>query len=232
MLDRMKMLGAFSNAGSSANAAEVHPLKTTPKSWSKTRALIDERSDGRVQAYEREAQNVRERYGNDQLRPQLPDGTATRRDRCARSSKLNFGGWDLHNGCFTGPRKRKLPELDQAMSALVADLAERGRLCKSTVVLWMGEFGRTPRINGNAGRDHWARAWSVVVGGGAIEGGRVIGATNEDGTRVETDPFSSEDLMATVCQGLGISLKTTFTSKNGRPMKIANGGSVIPELFA
>ena len=71
----------------------------------------------------------------------------------------------------------------------------------------------------------------MVVGGGDIQGGRVVGATNEDGTRVTTEPYSSEDLMATICHAMGISLKTTFTSNNGRPMKIANGGKVIGELF-
>jgi uncharacterized protein (DUF1501 family) len=96
----------------------------------------------------------------------------------------------------------------------------------------MGEFGRTPRINGDGGRDHWARAWSVVVGGAGFQGGLVVGETNEDGTRVISDPYSSQDLMASVCQALGISLETTFTSRNGRPMKIANSGKIIRELFA
>ena len=144
--------------------------------------------------------------------------------------EVNLGGWDLHQDCFNRLQS-KLPEMDVAMSALVEDLATRG-LLQQTVVLWMGEFGRTPRINGNAGRDHWARSWSVVLGGGGIEGGRVVGATNEDGTRVTTEPYSSEDLMATVCQTLGISLETVFTAANGRPMKIAGGGKVIAELFS
>ncbi|MCI0334374.1 MAG: DUF1501 domain-containing protein [Planctomycetes bacterium] len=144
--------------------------------------------------------------------------------------EVNSGGWDLHQGCFTS-LQTKLPELDKAFSALVEDLALRG-LLESTVVLCMGEFGRTPRINGNAGRDHFARAWSVVLGGAAIQGGRAIGTTNSDGTSVETDPYSSEDLMATVCHALGISLQTTYQTKSGRPMKIAGGGRVIQELFA
>ena len=96
----------------------------------------------------------------------------------------------------------------------------------------MGEFGRTPRINQNAGRDHWARSWSCVVGGAGIQGGLAVGETSSDGTAVESEPFSSEDLMATVCKGLGIGLDTTFMSKNRRPMKIANGGKVISELVA
>jgi uncharacterized protein (DUF1501 family) len=101
-----------------------------------------------------------------------------------------------------------------------------------TAIIWMGEFGRTPRINGDAGRDHWARSWSVVVGGAGMKGGIAVGATSADGTQVETEPYSSEDVMASVCKALGISLETTYTSKNGRPMKIANGGKVIRELFA
>ncbi len=144
--------------------------------------------------------------------------------------EVNLGGWDLHQGCFEALRT-KAPELDRGMSALVEDLAERG-LLDDTVVLWMGEFGRTPRINAQAGRDHWARSWSVVVGGGGLPGGRVVGATNEDGTQVTTEPYSSEDLMATVCQALGISLETVFTASNGRPMKIANGGKVMRELIS
>jgi uncharacterized protein (DUF1501 family) len=124
-----------------------------------------------------------------------------------------------------------LPVLDKAMSALVEDLEQR-ELLKDTAIIWMGEFGRTPRINGGAGRDHWARSWSVVVGGAGMKGGLAIGATNEDGTSVETEPYSAEDLMASVCKAMGISLETTYQSKNGRPMKIANGGKIIRELFA
>jgi uncharacterized protein (DUF1501 family) len=104
-------------------------------------------------------------------------------------------------------------------------------MLQDTAVIWMGEFGRTPRINGDAGRDHFARAWSVVVGGAGFQGGKVVGQTNEDGTRVETETYTAEDLMASVCKALGISLERTFTSTNGRPMKIANGGKIITELF-
>ncbi len=144
--------------------------------------------------------------------------------------EVNMGGWDLHQNCFTS-LDTKLPQMDKAMGALMEDLSQRG-LIENTVVIWMGEFGRTPRINGNTGRDHFARAWSAVIGGGPLQGGLAIGETSADGSRVESEPYSAEDLMATVCQGLGISLQTTFTSNNGRPMKIANGGQVIRELFS
>jgi len=145
--------------------------------------------------------------------------------------EADYGGWDNHANIFTTLGDQKLPMIDQAMSALIEDLDTRGRL-KDTVVIAMGEFSRTPRINGDTGRDHWARSWSVMVGGGGLKNGIAVGKTNAEGTSVESEPYSSEDLMATVCQALGISLKTTFTSKSGRPMKIANGGKLIKELIA
>ncbi|GIW93472.1 MAG: hypothetical protein KatS3mg110_1513 [Pirellulaceae bacterium] len=179
---------------------------------------------------EQEPQAVRDRYGN------TPFGRG-----CLMARRLvevgvpfvevDLGGWDLHSNTHSTLTNNLLPNLDRAMSALIEDLEVRG-LLQDTVVLWMGEFGRTPRINANAGRDHWARSWSVVLGGSGIKGGIAVGQTNEDGTRVESEPYAAEDLMATVCKALGISLETTFTSRNGRPMKIANGGKVIHELFA
>jgi uncharacterized protein (DUF1501 family) len=144
--------------------------------------------------------------------------------------EVDLGGWDNHNGIFRILENDRLPTLDKAMSALVEDLHQR-ELLKDTAIVWMGEFSRTPRINADAGRDHWARAWSVVVGGAGIQGGKAVGSTNENGTEVTSEPYSSEDLMASVCHALGISLETTFTSRNGRPMKIANSGKIIKDLF-
>jgi uncharacterized protein (DUF1501 family) len=177
---------------------------------------------------EQESESMRERYGDSQFgrgclmaRRLVEEGVAF--------VEVDFGGWDTHQNNFTQLRNNKLPEMDKAMSALVSDLAERGML-DDTLILWMGEFGRTPRVNATAGRDHWARSWSVVLGGGGIKPGIAVGQTTADGTDVDSDPFSSQDVMATVCKTLGISLETTFTSKNGRPMKIANSGRVISEL--
>jgi hypothetical protein len=145
--------------------------------------------------------------------------------------EVDLGGWDNHSGVHDTLQNQRLPVLDQAMSALLEDLEQRDRL-KDTVVLWMGEFGRTPTINGNAGRDHWARSWSTVIGGGGLKTGIAVGETDREGRQVVTEPFSAEDLMATVCRALGISLETTYQSNSGRPMKIANGGKIIRELFA
>jgi hypothetical protein len=145
--------------------------------------------------------------------------------------EVDLGGWDNHADIFPTLSDRKLPELDRAMSALVADLADRGIL-DDTAIVWMGEFGRTPTINGNGGRDHWARSWSVVVGGAGFKRGVVVGETSSDGKEVVSDPYAAQDLMASVLESLGISLETTFKARNGRPMKIANGGKPIKELFS
>ena len=167
-----------------------------------------------------EPENVKERYGDNNF----GKGCLMAR-RLVEAGvpfvEVNLGGWDNHQNIFPTLRDNKLPMLDQGMSALVEDLEQRG-LLKDTAIIWMGEFSRTPRINQNAGRDHWARSWSVVVGGAGMNGGIAVGETNKDGTRVESEPYSSQDVMASICRALGISLQTTFTSKSGRPMKIAN----------
>ncbi len=179
---------------------------------------------------EKENQKITERYGD----TNVGRGCLLAR-RLVESGvpfvEVEFGGWDNHQNIFDTLKDDKLPQLDQAFSALMEDLEQRGMLA-STAVICMGEFGRTPRINGNGGRDHWARSWSVVAGGAGMAGGRVIGATNEDGTEVVGAPYSSQDLMATICQSLKIPLSRSFKSKSGRPMKIANGGSVIQDLIA
>ena len=176
-----------------------------------------------------EPENVKERYGDNNF----GKGCLMAR-RLVEAGvpfiEVNLGGWDNHQNIFPTLRDTKLPMLDQGMSALYEDLEQRG-LLQDTAIIWMGEFSRTPRINGNAGRDHWARSWSVVVGGAGMNGGIAIGETNSDGTRVESEPHTSQDVMASVCKALGISLGTTFTSNSGRPMKIANSGKVITELF-
>jgi hypothetical protein len=176
-----------------------------------------------------EPQAVRDRYGN----TGFGRGCLMARrliDTGVPFVEVDLGGWDNHGGIFPILQNQKLPELDQAMSALVEDLVQRG-LYDDTAVIWMGEFGRTPRINGGAGRDHWARSWSVVVGGAGFKRGITVGQTNFDGTEVESEAYTSQDLMASVLKSLGISLETTFTSKSGRPMKIANSGKVIKELL-
>jgi uncharacterized protein (DUF1501 family) len=141
--------------------------------------------------------------------------------------EIDLGGWDQHANIFNGLRGTAANpgngvRLDKGMGALVGDLVERG-LWKNTVVLWTGEFGRTPRINQNSGRDHWARCWSVVVGGGAIKGGQVYGSTSKDGMDLKSDPCSIGDLFATVYKGLGLDPASKVRDNLGRPLEIADG---------
>lgn len=145
--------------------------------------------------------------------------------------EISLGGWDTHNQTFNAHRTTLQPNLDRAMGALVRDLNDRG-LWRNTVLVWMGEFGRTPRINQNTGRDHWARNWSVVVGGGAIRGGQAYGTTNADGTDVATNPVRVGDVFATVYRALGIDPATQVRDAIGRPFAIASSnGRPIEQLF-
>jgi len=150
--------------------------------------------------------------------------------------EVDLGGWDNHNNIFPALHNANggglLDRLDRGMGTLVKDLVERG-LWKSTVLVWMGEFGRTPRINQNAGRDHWARCWSVVVGGGAIKGGQVYGATSKDGMEVKDNPCTVGDLFATLYAALDISPDTQIRDPLGRPTKITGpqGGTPLKGLI-
>jgi hypothetical protein len=145
--------------------------------------------------------------------------------------EINLGGWDTHNQTFQAHATRLQPTLDNAMGTLVKDLVDRG-MWQNTAIVWMGEFGRTPRINQNNGRDHWARCWSIVIGGGAIKGGQVYGSTDEDGMAVATNPVKIGDVFATLYRALGIDPTTQIRDPIGRPFAIAGGnGRAIEQLF-
>jgi hypothetical protein len=129
-------------------------------------------------------------------------------------------GWDTHAQNFT--TVKQLSEvLDPAWAALMADLKARG-LLDSTLIVWMGEFGRTPKINQGRGRDHYPNAWSTVLAGGGIKNGKVIGKTSADGATVEERPVSVPDFLATICQVLGIDPMKQNRSNVGRPIRIVD----------
>jgi hypothetical protein len=138
--------------------------------------------------------------------------------------QIELGGWDNHQNIFPTLANQRLPVLDKAMGTLVKDLDQRGKL-KDTVIVWMGDFGRTPRINQNAGRDHYPRAWSVVVGGGNIKGGIAYGATDPNGTEVVDKKVGILDLYATLYRGLGMDptpeTNASVRDNLGRPYYIA-----------
>ena len=138
-------------------------------------------------------------------------------------------GWDTHESNF--PRVTELSAtLDQAMSALLDDLASRG-LLDSTLVLWMGDFGRTPAINDRGGRDHFPTASNIVLAGGGVKGAQVIGETNDAGDEIVTRPLSVPDLYRSVAWAMSIDPDKSRFAPSGRPVKTVDGGTVISELF-
>jgi hypothetical protein len=140
-------------------------------------------------------------------------------------------GWDTHQNNFDSVR-RLSEVLDPAWSTLIEDLKSHA-LLDSTLIVWMGEFGRTPKINGNNGRDHFPQAWSTVLAGGGIRGGQVIGRTSADGMSVEDRPVSVPDLLATACRALGIDPLKQNMSDLGRPIRIVDkDAKPIQEVLA
>jgi hypothetical protein len=144
--------------------------------------------------------------------------------------EVSLGGWDNHSDIFNTLRTGNLPTLDKGMGALLLDLKRSG-LLEDTLVVWMGEFGRTPRINQDSGRDHWPRSWSVVMGGAGLKGGQLVGETDRDGVEVVDREVGVMDIIATMAQAMEIDLATSYTTPNGRPMKVVDGGKPISELF-
>ncbi|MCE9564068.1 MAG: DUF1501 domain-containing protein [Planctomycetes bacterium] len=142
---------------------------------------------------------------------------------------INTGYWDHHDDIEKG-LEQQLSPLDTAIGALVEDLDDRGML-DDVIIYCAGEFGRTPLINGNAGRDHWSECFSVLLAGGGLKGGRLIGASEPRGGKVSERPVSPQDVLATLYQALGISLETHYEDASGRPVSIVGAGKPIQELL-
>jgi len=141
---------------------------------------------------------------------------------------INTGYWDHHDNIYKGLEEQLSP-LEAAIATLVEDLDDRSML-DDVVIYSAGEFGRTPLINGNAGRDHWSSCFSVLLGGGGLSGGRTVGASEPRGGKVQNRPVSPQDLLATIYHALGIPLDTHFNDASGRPVSIVGGGKPIEEL--
>ena len=143
--------------------------------------------------------------------------------------EVDSNGWDTHQDNFD--RVKTLSAgVDPGVGSLIADLKARGMLSR-TLVVCMGEFGRTPRVNPNKGRDHWPRSFSAVLAGAGVKGGQVIGSTSADGTSIKDRPVAVADLFVSFCQALKIDPRKENLSTEGRPLKIVDGGKVVKELF-
>ena len=171
----------------------------------------------------KEPEKLRDRYGRDSVgqsallaRRLVEAGT-----RFVTTAGFHANSWDTHSANDQGHRDRLAPPLDRTLSVLLEDLEERG-LLDSTVVLAMGEFGRTPELNPALGRDHWPNCWSLALGGGGIRGGQVVGASDERGFDPVGRPVSMGDIYATIFKAFGIDWEKEYMSPAGRPVKIAN----------
>lgn len=142
---------------------------------------------------------------------------------------VNSGGWDHHAGIFES-LDRRLPELDLALSALIDDLDARG-LLESTLVVAMGEFGRTPKVNKDAGRDHWGHVASLVWAGGGVAPGRVVGRSDDQGSFVTERPVRPADVAATIYRALGVDSTRHLLTPEDRPVQILDDGAPVEELF-
>lgn len=176
----------------------------------------------------REGTTLRDRYGRHRYGQ---SALLARRliEAGARCVNINTGNWDHHNDIAKGLDEH-LPPLDRAIATLVEDLETRGIL-NDVVVYCVGEFGRTPRMNGHAGRDHWSDCFSVMLAGGGIQGGRIVGASEKWGGGVHDRLVTPQDLLATIYHALGISLETHYEDASGRPVSIVGSGKPIQELL-
>jgi hypothetical protein len=143
---------------------------------------------------------------------------------------LHYGGWDLHAG-IAGGTKSQLPQFDQAFATLIRDLDQRG-LLQSTLVMVSTEFGRTPKINGTAGRDHWPKVFSVVLAGGGIKAGSIYGSSDPTASEPQDDPLTVEDLAYTVYHQLGVDPDKKLMSPGNRPVIIVDEGKLRKDLIA
>lgn len=185
---------------------------------------------GKVFDLSEEKAEVRDRYG----RNLFGQGCLLARrlvERNVAFVEVSLSNWDTHQNNFDLV-KTLCGTLDTAWSALMSDLKDRG-LLDTTTIIWMGEFGRTPKINQQKGRDHFANAWSTVIAGGGVKGGQAIGKTSKDGSAVEERPVSSADFLATVCKVLGVDHEKQNMSNVGRPIPIADrGANPVTEVVA
>jgi len=215
MRRRWELLRDFEAISTEGRAGVIASLRSAAD---RAERLMDHRASA-VFDLERESDRLRDRYG----RTLFGQGCLLARrlvEHGVPFVEVTLDGWDTHRDNF-GRVADLSQTLDTAMSALLGDLKRRG-LLESTLVVCQGEFGRTPIINSNTGRDHWPHAWSVVLAGGGIRGGQVIGQTSPDGREVTDRPASVPDLVATVCRAAGMDPRKQNLSNVNRPIRIAD----------
>lgn len=211
------------------DAAAADPVRALDDYYTQGQDLMLSEKAQAAFAMQRESAEIRDKYGR------TPLGQRTLLSRRLVEAGVPFivmneGGWDHHTNLFSSCRKR-LPEVDQALAALLSDLEDRG-LLDSTLVVVLGEFGRTPKINKDAGRDHWSSAMSVMMAGAGIPGGLCIGATDRQGYSAVERVLSPENFVSSIYRKLGIDPDQVLYTPQGRPAHLVSDPTPIAELFA
>lgn len=177
---------------------------------------------------EKEKESTRQLYGKDQLAQQMLVARRLVEAGCGFVT-VNYGGWDMH-GTIEQSMKRRVPALDHAIASFITDVAARG-MSEDVLLVISGEFGRTPRINRNAGRDHWAPLSTLALAGGNFRMGQVVGESMSKADVPKSNPIRPQDLMATIFHHLGLDPKTQFVNQAGRPVFVLEQGQTIAELI-
>ncbi len=203
-------------------------VKARDQFYEKAHGIITSPAAKRAFDIAAESDRTRERYGKTQFGQQC---LLARRliEGGVQFVTIADGGWDTHTNNFKSLKDRLLPRVDRGLSALLDDLAARG-LLDETLVVWFGDFGRTPKVNPTAGRDHWASAGVALMAGGGVKGGQVVGQTNANAEFVTDNPVYPQDLAATIYHSLGVPLHTWYKTQDGRPIELVPTGRPVKQL--
>ncbi|HJZ54011.1 MAG TPA: DUF1501 domain-containing protein [Gemmataceae bacterium] len=211
-------------------ATEQNPevVKARDEFYEKAHGIITSPAAKKAFDIAAESEKVRDRYGRNMLGQQC---LLARRlvEAGVQFVTVTDGGWDTHQNNFKSLKDRLLPRVDRGLSALLDDLAARG-LLDETLVVWFGDFGRTPKINPTAGRDHWSTAGCALMAGGGLKVGQVVGATNALGEYVTDSPVSPADIAATIYTVMGVNLHTWYKAQDGRPIELCPEGKPVRQL--
>jgi uncharacterized protein (DUF1501 family) len=227
--DRKTLLGQLDRFQQAAEVKANHDAQTVSVFQKKAFELMTSADAKKAFDIHSESTKLRDEYGRNNLGQSC---LMARRlvEAGVRCVTIDHSNWDTHDNNFNTLRGSLLPALDAGLSTLLRDLSERGML-ETTMLVVTGEFGRTPRINKNAGRDHWGPAFTVLVAGGGIKGGRVLGKSDGRAEKPASQAFGPEDLYATMFHQLGIDPREEFRTPEGRPVPIVNNGRVIDDLL-
>ena len=226
LLERIEDLGARGTLTGKESGVDAKMAKYYDKAYS----LITSKAAKDAFDIQSEPEELRARYGYTSLGQCSLLARRLVEGGC-RFVGIDHGSWDTHFDNFTSLEKALAPALDMALSALLMDLSDRGML-DDTLVVCLGEMGRTPKINNDAGRDHWPGAQSIILAGGGMKAGALIGATDARAAEVTDTPVGIHDLWRTVFTQMGIDSDKVYYTPLGRPVPLVNGGRVVHEILA